>query len=63
MITKQTRENEVKAYKKLRRKGYVIETSEGYIPIDLRKYMVMLKHKIIFEGNIEEFIKFAEKIK
>jgi len=49
------------AYNKLRKIGYKVEMSEGYIPIEDRRYEVLTNRESIFKGNFEEFIKFANE--
>ena len=47
------------SYTKLRKIGYNVEMSEAYIPIHKRRYAVLTNRECIFEGNIYEFIEFA----
>ena len=59
-------DEENKAYTKLKKMGYEIIMSEGYIPIEYRRYEVWKDGKCIIKGNINnflEFIKLAEDVK
>ena len=56
--TKQKEED--RAYTKLNKLGFRVEMSEGYIPIDQRRYEVLVKDVTQFKGNFIGFLEFAK---
>jgi len=64
----ENQDKENNAYRKLKKLGYEIIMSEGYIPIEWRRYEVWKNGKCLIDGddikgNFDEFIKFAEEVK